>query len=383
MIEIQQIEYCFCYINITLLYIFRSPFPYLCVGWLCLSLLMPKLWKISAVETAPLTPRPLDPFAKQQMIENYTLYCPYIDQCSKQSSLPYASVLDSAMRSCCEPCSCSYLCHVTGHCCPDHIENMTEPTAIIPKSVSKYECTSSRLKEVVDIANTDYFFLMISKCSEEYHDIQTKKRCEDPYSYDIVNDIFLVNPVESSAASALFRNKYCARCNFVPDDITLTTMWNPWLICEDTDEWISPSENILDFIMSNDRCNVVFSAPDTSTMMHTKCDKGVDVWGSCNISGRWDVYDPFIDAWCNAFTSYYWEMPAPSIMYRNVFCFLCNIDSRLRPQTICDSLAPGSGHWQPASFTALLDFNQKITPGVDGSTEKCQGHFVIDIYKVF
>ncbi|KAL5009300.1 hypothetical protein ScPMuIL_014881 [Solemya velum] len=253
----------------------------------------------------------------------------------------------------------------------------------MPSSASKYVCTSTRLKETVNNADTDYSYIMISKCSEQYQDLEIKERCENPYSYDYVSDISLVNPVESFRTNALFRNKFCARCNFVPDN--MTEMWMPWLVCETIINWMHSLNDIMNFIMSSDQCNVWFQPPVNSVMRHTDCDTRVDVWASCNISGTWESYDSLIDAACNAFTSYYWEDPTPRVIYRNVFCYICNIGYSFSPHPVCeiDDGPGGSGDWLPATFSALLNFNHEVSkPDNDEIFQgKCKKQFVFDSYK--
>ncbi|KAL5008185.1 hypothetical protein ScPMuIL_013766 [Solemya velum] len=311
---------------------------------------------------------------RRNLITNYSLLCPFYAECSRPSMLP-----PDLLFTCCDHCSCNEFCHVTENCCPDIIEEYTIHWEIIRDFDSKYECTVPRLKQTNDIGLYDSPYMMISKCSDRYDDSDIRKKCENPYANDVISDGYLAGPVESSVANALFRNKYCALCNFIADNIT--AMWDPWILCEDSYNGEITPKNVLDFIMSNDYCNIIFRPSANSDMDHEICDDKLEILAVCNISGSWEAYDPYVDAACHAFTSYF---RVEYLIYRNAFCYICNIDGSFLGEYWCAEEVPFADEvWKSGSFSALLDFNQghHSTPTNDLPHDICGDKFVFDTHK--
>ncbi|KAL5008158.1 hypothetical protein ScPMuIL_013739 [Solemya velum] len=265
--------------------------------------------------------------------------------------------------SCCSSCSCDIDCITSGTCCPDRFMSIVEKTEI--------QCITPQWKKrgLSDV-NTNSM-MMVSACGSYIKNDSYKFRCDKSQDIDLMSDIFILAPVESTRSGQIFKNKYCAYCHSV-DDADIET-WLPWLECKGGTDL--PSFTSMSFLSSLNKtraCNVLYKPAITSRAFIQKCVAGAIT--TCNETGLWETYDHVVDKACNLFTSWY------NKTYRNVFCHICN--TNVRPiQNMCDLVAPKHvPDWEPASFSTLLNFNS-FGEGIIPMDSKCTSGYMWDPYQ--
>ena len=110
------------------------------------------------------------------------------------------------------------------------------------------------------------------------------------------------------------KNRYCGACNSI--DETNFVFWTPKIGC--LNGIFKPKElsNIATDIYETKDCNLMYERPLNYTWLIIPTCKLVMT--TCNETGLWRKYDPFIEAACLAYTMVY------NFRYKNVFCYMCN-----------------------------------------------------------
>ena len=243
----------------------------------------------------------------EMIIATQMLNCPSSAMCTTNQN----AVLKSS--SCCESsCSCAADCRTLNVCCPDAdiVGTPSEPRFILKCVQATY---------LTRIRNMDLAYKMVTYCSN-HSNAQWVKRCalQDKTYLLLVMKI----PVSSlSYNGTVFQNKYCAWCNGQFDTIE----WKTKIVCTEINPRVQTIVNLklLDEEISgtDSTCDLEYMKPTNTTTI--KCtDKQEFNIHTCNVTGKWDTHDPWIETACR---SYYSPYVSGIIYYRNVFCCICNI----------------------------------------------------------
>jgi len=168
--------------------------------------------------------------------------CGQIDWCT----VKYENYSSTTQRGCCPYCSCDRDCASTLSCCPDlKLSNAIDGKVFssIDDLVKEFdettindievfdssseetgdigdheECIFSRINAVTRNRPKSSLYVMVTKCANSSVTQYVKAKCEspeidDPQKVDI--DDFL--PVQSTSSGLVYRNKFCAICNYADD----------------------------------------------------------------------------------------------------------------------------------------------------------------------
>lgn len=250
---------------------------------------------------------------------------------------------------CCKPCSCDPTwCIPRGSCC------LGDRLPRVDESLSKVliTCVPLRLRHDLDPnVSKSVKYAMYSFCHREYQlsgeILQEHKhivdKCENSVNYE---DLDTKVPVTVTGGQYVFKNRYCAYCNYVTEERLVHFQ----LIIECSDEIFVPSglNTLVSDITRTNSCNLVYRWPSISDI-----DKSVHVCYSdiaeCNVTGLWVKYDAMMEASCHAYRSRYFQK------YANVFCYMCNTGDTNAPRcstTMKKSIPPDVF----PSFSTLLKF---------------------------
>lgn len=227
---------------------------------------------------------------------------------------------DTPSTVCCQPCSCDLTwCIPRGICCLDDFL----PT--IEESLSNIltPCVPVQLR--TDLPSNSHHTLaynMYTSCQHGYQPTAEMLqdhgnivgKCEGREATDELNTNVPVTVIDGRY---VFRNRYCAYCNYVEDANIVYFQ----IEIECINEMFQPSRlnTLVIDIKRTETCNLVYRWPSIVNVSNWKhaCDKDID---ACNVTGLWTEYDPLIEAACHAYASRYCDT------YANVFCYLCNTD---------------------------------------------------------
>ena len=210
-----------------------------------------------------------------------------------------------------------------------------------------YECVKLQyLNETLSQHHSSWEYWIVTKCpvDKRTFDDENGELCEHP---GLNGNIESLQPVSDLTDTTHFRNKYCAFCNG-RYDINTNNKWKLQVHC---DEIISlADDDILDTIVSK-KCNILYEPPTTAKLDACR-DWPIYNITSCNITGKWDSYDEYIERACNAFVDPFNQT------YQNYFCMLCNTPTKLQSQnhTTCRGKKDSIVSVSPPFF-AILDID--------------------------
>lgn len=287
------------------------------------------------------------------------LYCPRTDMCFHEYSRNVSFPGDTF--ECCGPCECDKECYRKETCCPTLYLEKNETS--LPSNSTLLEYKSEMISDDINclfpevlphhtseaVPNSWESFLMVWKCPDNYKDQKVSLMCKEAgKSRNPDMDIRLVIPVTSLRTNITYRNIYCGQCHGESEKDLVK--WEGKLFCPLLSKFAAQSfQDMLRKIIIEEKCNLLF---DPVTMV--KDIPKMCWWGAfteCNITGKWDVYDPLIEDGCHGFTLPYLHH------YRNVFCFMCN--EKEEPWMRC---TPGDMKFYGASvrhdsFSGYINFN--------------------------
>ena len=279
--------------------------------------------------------------------------CPYADFCLTNAS----QSLPPGKMSCCKSCHCDYECGHRIDCCIDVIDtfNIVETEGLV--------CVAPRIGYAETDPKTLPNYNMIDRCLlNNTHDCKNVSTALWGALY----------PVYSPSRDLIFFNKECAICSDVQDYLN----WNTYLSC------LHPSVNIDEMIidLAEGRCKLDFYPPEGAIVDKYICYN--TVVDSCNITGYWLEYDPFVEAACRIIHA---PISGYGYNFANIFCKLCN-GFRHNPLATCD---PAHGkrfsHW----ITYLLDYrvasphvSEKESEQSSLGNERCDMFSIQHPYKV-
>ena len=269
--------------------------------------------------------------------------------------------------SCCEDCSCDIdRCTPSGSCCPDLLESLPS----IQESISKIkvECIYASLKKSITDSLRGLSVWMFTKCADDFKGEQiTKLKCENPDEFTEWKTKF---PVADNVTQDSFQNYYCAQCNNVLDENIV--YWAASLQCSKGKLMPSSMETLVSEVNSAPDCNIIFKLPQIG-MMLPLCTPKIS---KCNMTGRWKLYDPIIEAGCHAYTAVYEHR------YNNIFCYLCNEPEPYSMPAACVRSDPGK---IGVSFSALLKFTKPKIQSLETVTKaetECDMSQILDPVQV-
>ena len=273
---------------------------------------------------------------------------------------------DMAGFSCCASCSCDSLCERSGDCCPDKLIHF--PGAGLYPVGGIFDCRSTSLKSYPNYGNVHRKF--ISKCDMEFQDTEIGYKCETSTSEEL--DILL--PVSHKSTKEAYKNVFCAMCNYNAEETLL--FWKINVTCQGSGFIPTSMSNVVTQIKALHDCNMIFEPPIGYDP--PMCDRLIS---TCNVTGKWDMYDPLVEAGCAAYLS---EFVFYADRYRNIFCYICNSKYGNYPK--CGRAKTTPGLPGTVSFTALLEFRplrrQTRTEILAQNQITCSRGFVYDHYQV-
>ena len=257
-------------------------------------------------------------------------------------------------------------------CCPDTLDHLPS----VEESVSKLkqECIYASLKKIKtpEILNTPrgLSVWMYTKCADDFSGSPvTRGRCEEPGQ---VTDLDTDLPVIDNITQNIFRNLYCALCNNVHQKNVV--YWDASVQCSKGVLLSTSVKTVVDDVNAAPDCNIVYNPPPIE-MVLPECTYKIS---ECNVTGRWEIYDPVIEAACHAYTAVF----KSETKYNNIFCFLCNEPFFSAPG-ICPSIPDD---FTFVSFSALLRFKgppqQVDVPVPEEGASKCNDVQIYDPLKV-
>lgn len=261
-------------------------------------------------------------------------------------------------------CFCDDLCYIMGDCCGNIEKFVPDPPDYF---LQKEQFVCSRVSGLVKIVDS-YGVLLVSRCHSGWTDNNTRSLCEgDAYYFN--ENILLRTPV-SDIHHIMYRNMYCAYCNYAYD----IQFWNP--------EYHCVNETGVRHIPGSADCLLNFNAP-TSAYKKRLCslippvstcpaDADSELVANCSTNPYYLVYNDFNG----------------NQMYRNEYCAMCQglgVD-----RIWCENILPGitdgvtiDPRAPPYSFRLLVDFNSRLlnvngTVQTDSEEKKCRDDEIYD-----
>lgn len=257
-------------------------------------------------------------------------------------------------------CECDNDCSFYGDCCLD-----ANSTASRSASSTSLTCQQTG-------TNSGYF--TVSKCRRGWGDAEVRRKCEGlPNQQDPMSLV----PVTTPTTTLNYRNRYCAACNNVRDNLLF---WKLGVECPELSTSMEKYvRNNLAYNINRASWGVYLEgkfyicylkpvAPKNSKNLRFCYPK---IISSC--SSMWK--DEFIRDKCESYTAYV-HIREDDISYRNVHCAIC---SNVRPARLSCEHTFGKD-FERTSFTTIFDIDlskgNEIAPG--GSTPRCKKGEVYD-----
>ena len=159
--------------------------------------------------------------------------------------------------------------------------------------------------------NQSIGYQLISVCNSSSPDPTIRDLCENPDADTYLDTLF---PVTDHSSKLAYRNQYCALC----DEYAVLETISQWVMDIECDKPVALTHERMYHIIKERQCNVTFKAPPNipakTCILYTI--------STCNETGLWRVYNETLDTACQLFVDPF------NFTYKNVFCFLCNIDAR-------------------------------------------------------
>lgn len=293
--------------------------------------------------------------------------CPYTDFCHFKATEVFNR---SDSDPCCNECSCGNDCWETQNCCPDKQNIVYGTTQLVCKStmVKKRPQDDTTFQDGLSQGIKRY--LIIDKCPDHEKLPYIQQICVD-YNKTLLQDFIWVSDI---LTGKIYQNEHCARCN----GVNQTVAWNIKTMCGEILR--SSLQNMSDILLSEE-CNIITEAPEEGDRFE-KYRCFIPTVSGCNETGLWQQYDKRVYDACQSKTvPFFQTLVAGVIIYKNIFCFLCNGMKAHAADKICPDR-----DWKPSRqtisgpFIALIDFRRRTTK--EKSPFGCAGDEFFDKYMV-
>ena len=190
-------------------------------------------------------------------------------------------------------------------------------------------------------------YQLISVCNSSSPDPTIRDLCENPDVDTYLDTLF---PVTDHSSNLVYRNQYCALC----DEYADLEKVSQWVMDIECDKTVALTHERMYHIIKEHQCNVTFMAPP-KIAVETCIPYTIS---TCNETGLWRVYNETLDTACQIFVDPF------NFTYKNVFCFLCNIDTRA-PVSLsnCPRFNDSRGSVSPFNppFLAIMNLGAILT----------------------
>lgn len=287
--------------------------------------------------------------------------CASVNSTSLNSALGMPLIITQS--HCCGDCSCDMTtCGVKGTCCIDTFDKL--PTIEESSNRLQMTCQYPQLRPYhINMANAAYRVRMLRRCRDTTK-LEVLARCEYPEKYD---DLFTQLPVLDKDSMFSYQNKFCATCNGVPEQRLLS--WKANVECKSERYYGTNINTIVQDVKATASCNLVYDTPDEQNPSQLYCKHTFEV---CNETGLWKYYNQEIEQACHAYTRLY------KGNYKNVFCYLCNIEDFSALSRHCTPTPPP---FNIPKFSALL-----VLPDIMNDliivTDSCERNQILDPFTV-
>ena len=223
---------------------------------------------------------------QKKVVKTHLQFCPYTNLCN----FSFLRFLPSGFTSSCDSCSCELDCDLKNDCCPDILDfnNFSKGTF-----KSQVECMAMSLKKSPSALTVD----VVSKCPEysKYHEL-----CEEEF-YKTVEEIV---PVTDKTNNVTYKNKYCAFCH--QSGTENLVFWSPTVECEQNEKTqivYKTEKDLISSVLQSSSCDIKYTLNNAEDVDTTSCIPVID---TCNITGRWASFDPFLMSACLFYENIYW-----------------------------------------------------------------------------
>ena len=255
----------------------------------------------------------------------------------------FQNITDPAYTACCKPCSCTSDCVKADNCCPDapvnHEEADTCQCITANENLNNKRGMSTAVPmsgpyRIVDTCPSDTNSTIAKRC--------TVKRALTDYMF-----------VTSMHIYTVYANRHCALCNGKTDFLPwkLFSKYCPGLFSMTFQTFQERDDYIID------NCTLDAVPPADIPKQTFSChQRRID---TCNMTGKWDKYDPFIEHAClDASNSDIYENTDSLLpkLFSNVFCFMCNLQSKDAIPGMCNiAMLNGIFNKAPQSYVTFLE----------------------------
>ena len=299
--------------------------------------------------------------------EAFQQACPYTNFCTKNAS---RSTQDNQQAPCCQACSCDEDCWKRDNCCPDKtVKDKGEPSELEPCKDTRVRHGKFLPSSTSGLLPSRSRYYVTETCPEALTDAALEQKCAESVAETLVDLIWVSDP----NTNRIYANKWCAECH----GIRKYKQWRLSTTCAEIIFIENYSENIRSVL---DSCELDVIPPNRKAKESLCLSPD---FSTCNETGLWKVKDSLTETLCNShsmlFVKHYL---VTSKVYRNVFCFMCNIDQQSQWGTvkdICDD-SIGDGPRTTVSFMVIL--NTVEEDDTLPKTRRCQYDEVEDPLKV-
>lgn len=303
-------------------------------------------------------------------------YCPSTKTCSLFSI--ENSISTNNHQKCCLPCGCGDDCFAKGNCCHDKelsrpnqpndgtytkdgrtcvktvFTRKTEGNWLSSRYLLKSTCLErsnikgNKVMQTEGVNDTSHESINIKGMSISLDEMIV--RCLSPNDLDILD----VTPVSNLISGQSYRNIFCAFCNNETDRLE---DWDTYLNCDLVEDLPTSifnehtnRQDVYRTIRSQKLCIVFWEPPVSNQLTVDRCI-GLDTISDC------PVYAPeYLTSACKN-KHYYIPYMGTNYVYRNIFCFACNVfkhNEQLRGATESCLGSPQLAFL--SSFFLILDF---------------------------
>lgn len=255
----------------------------------------------------------------------------------------------------CSPCQCDLNCTHFEDCCPD-VAIETGGAFIRPftgSDTNVLSCEITSLQGVpsvnADISEGDRDLMpRVTPAGHQPERYLLVSRCPHTFTDDASEcETSSVAPVTAAGndSTLMFKNINCARCHDARDVVP----WDIHISCEralNLSSLHTPRE-VIALSLSQSDCSVEYVSSSSSPR---KCYSEPAMISRCNVTGQWSKRDSFLERACH---SYMTPKRVHGVLYRNIFCFMCNFDDDPSHQMQLKSCQKISSTWSPAMEVTL------------------------------